>query len=90
MACGQVPLDLASSMTLPFLLGLAALFHLYVASRLLPDLDNCLLVLDEGHHLPATALEQFACAMDLSRTNWVDKLATRVVRIGGLLAVASQ
>ena len=26
--------------------------------------------------------------MDLSRTNWVDKLATRVVRIGGLLAVS--
>jgi len=59
-----------------------------LGSRLLPDLDNCLLVLDEGHHLPATALEQFACAMDLSRTNWVDKLATRVVRIGGLLAVS--
>ena len=59
-----------------------------LGSRLLPDLDNCLLVLDEGHHLPATALEQFACAMDLSRTDWVDKLATRVVRIGGLLAVS--
>ncbi len=59
-----------------------------LGSRLLPELDHCLLVLDEGHHLPATALEQFACAMDLSRTNWVDKLATRVVRIGGLVNVS--
>ena len=59
-----------------------------LGSRLLPDLDNCLLVLDEGHHLPATALDQFACAMDLSRTGWVDKLATRVVRIGGLVNVS--
>jgi ATP-dependent DNA helicase DinG len=59
-----------------------------LGSRLLPDLDNCLLVLDEGHHLPATALDQFACSADLSRTAWVDKLATRVVRIGGLMAVS--
>ncbi len=36
-------------------------------SRTLPELDNCLLVLDEAHHLPATALDQFAARMDLSR-----------------------
>jgi ATP-dependent DNA helicase DinG len=59
-----------------------------LGSRLLPDLDNCLLVLDEGHHLPGIALDQFACATDLSRTGWVDKLATRVQRIGGLLNVS--
>ncbi len=59
-----------------------------LGSRLLPELDHCLLVLDEAHHLPATALDQFACAMDLSRTAWLDRLATRVVRIGGLLAVS--
>lgn len=59
-----------------------------LGSRMLPDLDNCLLVLDEGHHLPATALDQFACAMDLSRTGWVDKLATGVVRIAALVNVS--
>lgn len=59
-----------------------------LGSRLLPELDQCLLVLDEGHHLPATALDQFACDTDLSRTHWVDKLASRTVRIGGQLAVS--
>ncbi len=59
-----------------------------VGSRLLPELDNCLLVLDEAHHLPATALDQFAHSMDLSRLTWVDRLASKAVRTGGLLAVA--
>ena len=59
-----------------------------IGARLLPELDNCLLVLDEGHRLPATALEKFACAMDMSRTTWLDKLASHAVRIGGLLAVS--
>ncbi|HSO44221.1 MAG TPA: ATP-dependent DNA helicase DinG, partial [Rhodoferax sp.] len=27
--------------------------------KALPDLDNCLVVFDEGHHLPAVALDQF-------------------------------
>jgi ATP-dependent DNA helicase DinG len=35
-----------------------------LGARLLPELDNCLLVLDEAHHLPQTALSQFACEMD--------------------------
>ncbi|OIQ79005.1 putative ATP-dependent helicase DinG [mine drainage metagenome] len=43
--------------------------------KALPDLDNCLIVFDEGHHLPAVALEQFACAMDLTGLRWLDKLA---------------
>ncbi|MEN9385240.1 MAG: ATP-dependent helicase DinG [Pseudomonadota bacterium] len=59
-----------------------------VGSRLLPDLDNCLLVLDEAHHLPATALDQFAHSMDLSRLTWVDRLASKAVRTGGMLAVS--
>ncbi|WP_137891848.1 ATP-dependent DNA helicase DinG [Ramlibacter sp. 2FC] len=59
-----------------------------LGSRLLPELDNCLLVLDEGHHLPATALDQFACQMDLSRSHWVEQLARRTLRIGGLVAVS--
>ncbi|MBP7491809.1 MAG: ATP-dependent DNA helicase DinG [Rhodoferax sp.] len=42
--------------------------------KALPELDNCLVVFDEGHHLPAVALDQFASAMDLSGLRWVDKL----------------
>jgi len=33
--------------------------------KTLPDLDNCLLVFDEAHHLPAVALDQFSNAVDL-------------------------
>jgi len=40
----------------------------------LPELDNCLVVFDEGHHLPAVALDQFASSMDLSSLRWLDKL----------------
>ena len=58
-----------------------------LGSRLLPELDNCLLVLDEAHHLPGTALEQFASRMDLSRLTWIDRLSSRALRVGGLLAV---
>jgi ATP-dependent DNA helicase DinG len=28
--------------------------------KTLPDLDNCLVIFDEGHHLPAVALDQFS------------------------------
>lgn len=42
--------------------------------KALPDLDNCLVVFDEGHHLPAVALDQFSSAMDLSGLRWLDKL----------------
>src|SRR5690606_632693 len=48
-----------------------------LGARMLPELDNCLLVLDEAHHLPATALDQFACNMDLSRLTWIERLASR-------------
>ncbi|AVO41143.1 ATP-dependent DNA helicase DinG [Simplicispira suum] len=58
-----------------------------LGARVLPELDNCLLVLDEAHHLPATALEQFACRMDLSRLAWIDRLASRALRVGSLLEV---
>lgn len=42
--------------------------------KALPELDNCLVVFDEGHHLPAVALDQFASSMDLSGLRWLDKL----------------
>ena len=59
-----------------------------LGSRMLPELDNCLLVLDEGHHLPAVALDHFAASMDLSRTLWLETLATRARRTGGLMNVS--
>ena len=58
-----------------------------LGNRLLPDLDNCLLVLDEAHHLPATALAQFGSRMDLARHGWAERLAQRAVRFGVLLEV---
>ena len=58
-----------------------------LGARLLPDLNDCLLVLDEAHHLPQTALSQFACDMDMSRLQWIDKLASRALRVGQLMEV---
>ncbi|MCO5110783.1 MAG: ATP-dependent DNA helicase DinG [Burkholderiaceae bacterium] len=58
-----------------------------LGARVLPELDNCLLVLDEAHHLPATALQQFACSANLSRLGWIDRLASRALRIGTLVEV---
>ncbi len=58
-----------------------------LGARVLPELDNCLLVLDEAHHLPATALQQFACSANLSRLAWIDRLASRALRIGTLVEV---
>ena len=58
-----------------------------LGSKLLPDLDNCLLVLDEAHHLPSTALDQFAGEMDLSRLTWIDKLASRALRVNQVTEV---
>ena len=58
-----------------------------LGARLLPELDNCLLVIDEAHHLPSTALDQFGCEADLSRLTWIDKLASRALRIGQLMEV---
>ena len=59
-----------------------------LGTRTLPDLDNCLLILDEGHHLPAVALDKFSTAMDLSRLGWIDTLASRARRIGSLMGVS--
>ena len=58
-----------------------------LGSKLLPELDNCLLILDEAHHLPSTALDQFAGEMDLSRLTWIDKLASRALRVNQVAEV---
>ncbi|MCX7693627.1 ATP-dependent DNA helicase DinG [Tepidimonas taiwanensis] len=51
-----------------------------LGSRQLPELDQCLLVLDEAHHLPAIALEQFARRTGLTRLAWIDQLASRSLK----------
>ena len=45
-----------------------------LGTKTLPELDNCLVIFDEGHHLPAVALDQFASSMDLSSLRWLDRL----------------
>jgi len=45
-----------------------------LGKKALPDLDKCLVVFDEGHHLPAVALDQFSSSMDLSSLRWLEKL----------------
>ncbi len=45
-----------------------------LGTKTLPDLDNCLIIFDEGHHLPAVALDQFSSSMDLSSLRWLDRL----------------
>ena len=55
--------------------------------KALPELDNCLLVFDEGHHLPAVALDQFASSMDLSNLRWLDKLPKTLHEVGEKIQV---
>lgn len=42
--------------------------------KTLPELNNCLVIFDEGHHLPAVALHQFTSNMDMGNLRWLDKL----------------
>jgi len=53
--------------------------------KTLPDLDNCLVIFDEGHHLPAVALDQFSNAMDLSNLRWLDKLPKTMQEVAARL-----
>ena len=53
--------------------------------KTLPDLDNCLVIFDEGHHLPAVALDQFASAMDMSNLRWLDKLPKTLQEVSSKL-----
>lgn len=55
--------------------------------KTLPDLDKSLLVFDEGHHLPAVALDQFAASMDLSNLRWLDKLPKTLQEVGARLQI---
>ncbi|MBK9347223.1 MAG: ATP-dependent DNA helicase DinG [Burkholderiales bacterium] len=55
--------------------------------KTLPDLDNCLVIFDEGHHLPAVALDQFSSAMDMSNLRWLDKLPKTLQEVSSKLSL---
>jgi ATP-dependent DNA helicase DinG len=56
--------------------------------KALPELDKCLVVFDEGHHLPGVALDQFASSMDLSSLRWLDKLPKTLQEVSEKIHVA--
>ncbi len=56
--------------------------------KALPDLNNCLVVFDEGHHLPAVALAQFSNTMDLSNLRWLDKLPKTLAQVSEKIGMA--
>lgn len=58
-----------------------------IGARILPDLGNCLIVLDEAHHLPAKAVEHFASSVDVTRLRWLDRLPTVMGAIASELPV---
>jgi len=58
-----------------------------IGTRSLPELDDCLLALDEAHHLPQKALEQFTADLDLTRLRWIDKAAKVLTGSAAALAV---
>lgn len=54
----------------------------------LPELDKCLLVFDEGHHLPAVALDQFSGTMELTSLRWLERLPKTLHSVAEQLGVA--
>lgn len=58
-----------------------------VNARILPELSDCLLVVDEAHHLPKKAVEQFAASMDLTRLRWLDKVPKALAQVASELSV---
>lgn len=54
-------------------------------ARILPELSDCLLVIDEAHHLPAKAVEQFAARLELDRLRWLDRLPKALATVSAEL-----
>lgn len=59
-----------------------------INARILPELSGCLLVVDEAHHLPKKAVQQFASSMDLSRLRWLDKIPKALAGVAAELDVS--
>ncbi len=53
-----------------------------VGAKLLPDLNNALLIVDEGHELPSVASAQFSASADLSNLRWLDQMGSRLQKVG--------
>lgn len=51
-------------------------------AKLLPAIEDSLLVLDEAHELAAVASGQFSRSMELSSARWLDQLVTRLGKVG--------
>ena len=58
-----------------------------LGKKALPELDKCLVVFDEGHHLPAVALDQFSSTMELSSLRWLDKLPKALAEVSEKIQV---
>lgn len=56
-----------------------------IGTKILPALSECLVVLDEGHHLPQIAVDQFAAVADLTALRWLDRLPTSIAAVAGKL-----
>lgn len=51
----------------------------------LPAPQDCYLVFDEAHHLSAVAQSQFTASMDLTRSQWLDRLPRAVKEVADAL-----
>jgi ATP-dependent DNA helicase DinG len=58
-----------------------------IGTRTLPELESCLVVFDEAHHLPKKALEHFVSDLDLSRVRWVEQAMQVLAAATGELKV---
>lgn len=54
-----------------------------LGSKILPELDSCLLLIDEGHDLPECAQDHFKKTLDLSRVRWLDRLPRVISSVAG-------
>lgn len=59
-----------------------ALLLASLGTKVLPDLSDTLLIVDEGHALAEVASGQFTAEMDLTNLRWLDQLAQRVQKVG--------
>jgi ATP-dependent DNA helicase DinG len=51
----------------------------------LPNVEECLLVIDEAHELAEVASGQFTYSLDLSSSRWINQLGTRINKVGKAL-----
>lgn len=62
-----------------------ALLLASLGAKVLPELQDTLLIVDEGHELSAVASGQFTAEMDLTGLRWLDQLAQRIQKVGSAI-----